>query len=658
MARRIDTLSARRRAAPPPRQSRVRRESREAHRDRERPPRLSWLPPTGQPVDLPYTAVRTRRQLHGGQQMPSVASNPVLSAELITGTEAAVAASPANPTHAQAARRLSGSRAHGSPNNRRLHLVMRTQSPKTVRATWISYLLRALGALRPLAAAAGRPTIDNKLHISPARLDRPTLCCLGVQLPFSGDANLNSSVTMQYRESGTTTWNTALPLWRVHPEVVTQETVSLNYAGSMFDLRADAAYDIQLTISDPDGIVDQNNNTLGPQTVVTLTARTRALPGDAKTPRPVSVLSSAGLTNALNAAQPGDTITIAPGTYHGHWLITKSGTADNPIVIRGMNTLDPNGNYIDTTILDGDNCGACNVLAVYGSYVHVEWLTIQNAVRALRSFNATTHAQTGTAGNVFRRLHTVNTAYGIGGASSGGAQTDFYIADNVLEGRIAWPTTCLIDSSCGSSSIDGIAIWGHGHVVAHNRLSGFGDAIANRMTGARANDFYGNDIRWNYDDGTELDGSEGNVRYFRNRISNSWEGISLQPINGGPAYIFRNIGINIQNEALKMHAQSRYEPSGYLAYNNTFFSNSYGHAWNNQASGTCHYFVIQNNLFQGPVPLTTNEVDVTCGQDHATIDYNGYSTDGSFAFVLNGKYTTFADFGSLQAGSGLEQNGQ
>lgn len=492
---------------------------------------------------------------------------------------------------------------------------------------------------------------DNVLHISPVQLDRPTLISLGVKLPITGDDNLNASVTVNYRLSGSTTWKQALSLFRVHPEVVTQETVTPNLAGSIFDLRANTAYDIQLTISDPDGIVDQNNVNLGTQTLVTLTGvATRAVPGDPATPRIVNVTTAAQLTSALSAAQPGDVITLAAGTYNGNWLISASGTAQNPIVIRGANTF-VNSTYNDLTILDGGNCRSCNVLEVYGSYTHVEWLTIQNASRAWRSFNATT-------ANVYRRLHTRNTDYGHIGANAGGAQTDFYFADNILEGRIAWPTTCLTQKSCKLSSVDGIGIWGHGHVVAHNTISGFGDAIANWLVGARALDFYGNDVLMAYDDSTEMDSSEGNIRYFRNRLYNTWEGPSVQPVNGGPAYIFRNIGVNVQNEQIKIHPNGTNETSGLLIYNNTFVSNSFGKAWNNQDSRSCHYWVAQNNIFQGPVPLTANEVDVTCHQDHVTIDYDSYNTDGKFAFTLNGVYTTFVNFLNLQAGSPLEHNGQ
>ncbi|PYV92596.1 MAG: hypothetical protein DMG05_03975 [Acidobacteria bacterium] len=495
---------------------------------------------------------------------------------------------------------------------------------------------------------------DDVLHISRTQLDRPTLSALGVKQPITGDDNLNASVTVKYRVSGShTSWAQApeaLPLFRVHPEVVTQEVVTPNFAGSIFDLRANTAYDIQLVVSDPDGIVDETNVNLGTQTMLTLTGVTRAVPGDPVTPRIVNVNTAAQLTSALSAAQAGDIITLAAGTYSsGNWQIASSGTLENPIVIRGANTF-VNGTYTDLTILDGRNCQRCNVLEVYGSYIHVEYLTIQNAVRAIRTFNPTT-------ANVFRRLHFRDTDYGIMGSNSSvSVQTDFYIADNIMEGRIAWPKTCLTDKTCRLSSVDGIGIYGHGHVVAHNRVSGYGDAIANWLVGARANDFYGNDILWTYDDTSEMDGSEGNVRYSRNRLTNMWEGPSLQPINGGPLYIFRNVVVNVQNEQLKMHPNGSNPPSGMLAFNNTFVSA--GKAWNNQTSATCHYFVIENNLFVGPSPQSDREVDVTCNQDHWTLDYDSYNTDGKFSFVLGGVYTTFDNFRNLQTTSPLEHNGQ
>src|SRR5947208_2618301 len=122
---------------------------------------------------------------------------------------------------------------------------------------------------------------------------------------------------------------------------------------------------------------------------------------------------AASLAAALNAAQPGDVITIADGTYASHFLITASGTADDPIVIRGSSEAG--------TILDGQGSSG-NVLDVYGSFVHVERLTLQNANRALRFQGAATE------GNVARRLHIRDVRLGIGSRQD---QRDFYLCDNV-----------------------------------------------------------------------------------------------------------------------------------------------------------------------------------------------------------------------------------
>ena len=78
-------------------------------------------------------------------------------------------------------------------------------------------------------------------------------------------------------------------------------------------------------------------------------------------------------------------------------------------------------------ILDGGGCTGCNVLEMYGNYVHIESLTIQNATRAIR-FQTPAHDD-----NVVRRVHIGNVALGIGSQPD---QQDFYIGDNILEGRL------------------------------------------------------------------------------------------------------------------------------------------------------------------------------------------------------------------------------
>ena len=67
------------------------------------------------------------------------------------------------------------------------------------------------------------------------------------------------------------------------------------------------------------------------------------------------------------------------------------------------------------------------------------------------------------------------------------------------------------------------------------------------------------------DDGSELDYSERNVRCYENRFTNVYQGISTQPVYGGPVYIFRNALYNVVQEPFKMHNS----PSGVLIFLNT-----------------------------------------------------------------------------------------
>jgi hypothetical protein len=486
-------------------------------------------------------------------------------------------------------------------------------------------VLRVAAALFFILSVAGA---DNVLHPGTPQFDRPTLMALGIKLPVSGDDNYNAKVTVRYRKAGTKAWREALPLHRVHPEVVQGWTVEPQFSGSVFDLRPANTYDITLHVTDPDGPVDQ---------VFTLTGTTRGIPKDPPNPNVLRASDTAGFKAALSNAQPGDVIVLANGVYSGQFSLGHgiSGTPENPIVIRGESQ--------EGVILDGAGC-SCNVLEVYESFVHVERLTIQNATRALRFQGK------GAEGNVVRRVHTRDTTLGLG---SNPDQKDFYIADNVMEGRLRWPQIYTDDNGAHSND-DGIKVEGFGHVVSHNRISGFGDAMKVEQDGARAVDFYGNDVLTCYDNGIELDGSEANSRAIRNRFTNCYATLSVQPIFGGPAYLLRNVVVNTVHEQMKFHALGGTpprEPSGIYAYHNTFVSPV--RPLNLESSNASHYFEIRNNLFVGPAQIYDRRtVNWSAPFDHGIFDYNGYYPDGDFKFT-NLRIPSFAAL----AQAGLELHG-
>ena len=485
-----------------------------------------------------------------------------------------------------------------------------------------------------LVASTARARADDVLHVGVPVLDPPTLVALGVSLPITGDDNFNATVTLRYRVAGTTTWSDAMPLVHVHAEVVTGLTVTPQFAGSVFDLRPATSYELELHATDPDGAID---------TTLMLAGQTRPVPAsDPADPHAVPVTTAGALTTALTNAQPGDVITLADGTYAGTFGITASGTADDPIVIRGTTR--------DGTVLDGGGCTGCNVLEIYGSYVHVENLTLQNASRALKFQTA------GATDIVIRRIHIRDVTIAM---SSLPDQQNFYIADNLLEGRLVWPCVyASTDTACnGNPAVsgthandDGIQVMGNGHVVAHNTISGFGDAMKTEEDGAVSVDFYGNDVLWSYDNAIELDGSARNTRALRNRITNVYAPLSFQPIYGGPGYAIRNVIVNSPDEPFKLHSEGSTPTVGAVILHNTVIRGQREVQCSTNVSPL--YFTVIDNLMIGPTTLPADGHAVSWdlpGIGTATIDYNGFYPDGMFEYGYGGTGATYASFAAAVA---------
>jgi hypothetical protein len=494
-------------------------------------------------------------------------------------------------------------------------------------------------ALLVVLALGGVARADDVLHPGTPALDPPTITALGVWLPITGDDNFTATVAVRYRATGTTAWHDAVPLQHVHVEAVTGFTVTPGFGGSIFDLAPGTSYDLELHATDPDGGVDQT---------LTLTGTTRRVPGDPAHPHAVTVTDGASLTAALAAAKAGDVITLAAGTYSGQFALHADGTADDPIVITGAG---------DATILDGGGCDPCNVVEIYGSYVHVERLTIQHASRALR------FQTPGAIGDVVRRVHIKDVTLAIGSQPD---QKDFYIADNLVEGRLAWPCVYSSDDpTCNAggqhglhANDDGIHVEGTGHVIAHNTISGFGDAMKTEQDGAVSIDFIGNDVLSTYDNGIELDGSLRNTRALRNRFTNTFATLSFQPIFGGPAYAIRNVLVNVADEQFKLHARGGDLTVGAVILHNTIVRGV--RAVQMSTSDIPSWFTVEDNLFVGPAavgdahPVRWDTPSVST----ATIDHDGIFPDGmmEFGYTSTGGIT-YPSFAAMVAAGRYETHG-
>ena len=372
--------------------------------------------------------------------------------------------------------------------------------------------------------------------------------------------------------------------------------------------------------------------------------------------------------------QPGDIIKIHGGLYQGvllnypdwhnipfdgtYWFTAK-GTAERPIVIEAAGD--------GEVIFDGQ--GAANLFNVMATDHHIfQGLTFRNVDRV---FEAGRKHLAGASNLTVRNCRFENVGEGLRTEYAG--SKNFLIQDNVIIGRddryrlFGWAAhregfipygTHLLDSYYG------IKVYGSGHVIAHNSIAFFHDSIGISTYGtpeeeqelkAVSIDIYNNDLHLQVDDFVEADGGVHNIRVMRNRGVNAAEnGISAQPVFGGPAYYIRNVLYNVPlGGALKIHGGV----PGLTAYHNTFITeNNTGARYPNSN--------FRNNLFLGTDgPTVVSSLHFTT--PYSVADFNGYrpnrgpdSPENQFRWLTpEGKGAEFRTLESFSKASGLEENG-
>ena len=467
-----------------------------------------------------------------------------------------------------------------------------------------------------LVLLACRATAGDPVGPGTLTLDPPTYVCLGVKWIVRGDANANARVELEYRKEGKGKWLRGMDLFRVETAAVPeQERPKLGeslFAGSVLDLAEDTEYELRLTLKDPDG----------GSTVRELKSRTKKTPQAYSAGRTLHVIPGAsddsgvvstpgtgsaddpflGLKTAEAAARPGDTVMVHAGIYKGEWEVRRDGEPGKPIVWKGAGD--------GEAVIDGQGDAKTRperTISASGRHdLHFENLVVRNA-KWLAVFNRGKRI-------VLRGCHLSGCSYAIvaTGQQEGRLVEDILIEDNVIEGPSTWPRTKGIEDARG------VQIEGLGSTVRYNRLRGFADGIDTFSTPpCAAIDIYGNEISEMTDDGIETDYSVRNVRCFRNRLTNVFQGISAQPVWGGPVYIIRNAMYNVEQEIFKLHNG----PSGVLMFHNTSVKAGVPLVLypGGERVGNC---VSRNNLFIG---TTAGYAYETTGKmENCDYDYDGF----------------------------------
>ena len=542
------------------------------------------------------------------------------------------------------------------------------------------------------------PTLPSAIIIG-----RPTLESIGFRWPIKADYNRNGTVKVAYRQKGDEAWLPAQNMLRMMFEETGFSRLSWaytcpnQYAGSILNLELGTTYEIKLTLDDPDGGSCEK----------VISATTRKELKAYSEGNTINVYPGS-LRSAYAEAQPGDTLLLHPGTYsfksrHDEQRyddskkyifppvpdeqsaiyakfsnavedsavrFNKSATLERPITIRGVDSA--------TVIIDG---GTSAVLFNFtdARYHCFENMTLQNAEFIYFSNNA--------KGITIRDCVIRDCRYGIVAGTgdldklytqspeSTNKVEDVDISNNYITGN--WPKTKWTDGwgmyvkMVGYEKLrlnTGILLGGQGHAIYHNQVSQFWDGIDiyyivspqkdERYHNADI-DIYNNNIFSCPDDCIEADFGVSNIRVFKNWVSNSHQGISLQPVFGGPAYVYKNVVFNIKEFAFKLSRS----PAGALIFNNTCIVARGGHfspEWQNSQ--------LVNNLFIGIFDVETGPLwsGVSTPQT-SVLDYNGYNKTGIgkvlfvYAFpespILTKGYHIFENLEELSEKTIWENNG-
>ncbi len=400
----------------------------------------------------------------------------------------------------------------------------------------------------------------------------PTLNNITVEWAITGDTDLDGAVAVRYRPVGAGAFAQGFNLRRVPAASNLGFSWGNRHSGSVFDLMPGTDYEIELTLTDPDGGNAQ-------QVVM---ATTRPIPAP-MAGAPVRNVTPQNLTSTIAAAVAGDILLFGAGTYPG-FTFARDGTAGAPIVLRGTPGAQVNG----------------SLELLNRNFVHIDSLTINGRIR----FNSSDHIA------VTRCTINATVATGGHGIVTFLRSENAYIADNVVDGTTTWAESSF--GAAGNNLGEGILVTGPGHVIAHNRVSGMRDDISFLEEGEADDQFsidvIDNDLSEGADDAIEADFCFHNCRIMRNRATNAFIAFSSQPGLGGPTYFIRNVAYNVVNVPFKLYRGS----IGDVLLHNTIVKQ--GDAFGLYAGFPVARLFTRNNLFLGGPGGTYNGLNSGSGR--------------------------------------------
>lgn len=520
----------------------------------------------------------------------------------------------------------------------------------TANTGWAAFLL---GALFVSAIPAGAQTGITAGSLVLAS----TFESISVRAGYSGDTNANGSASIRFRPAGSSTWlNAYTPIVDRRTTVSgVANTLVRQFRGSIVGLAPGTSYEVQVTLSDADGVsgsatLSGSVSTLA--TTVPLGGTTWyvddvASGGDGSSATPFN-----SITTAITSASAGDTIFIRQGSYPA-FTISKSGTASGWIALVGENR--------DTTFVNGG--AVTNNITVNADFVQILNL------RFRQSRNNSVEVSSGRhhvwLGNLYHENVSSSQSYNDGGVVLNSGNHHVYVLDNtILSASLTsapivgsrWDSPGAGIHVNGSMSTEGTFVF-KGNTI----IGGFRDCIGNSgesLGGSTRDntDISGNTISGCKDDAIQMEGDDVNLRIWGNDVTanNGYSAIATQASFLGPVYVYRNI----VRHSWTGGAGSAFKIGGAVFtfyFHNTIETSGSAHdgfAGDRQTSGQ----VLRNNI----IVARANPLYCMGSMNGSTYDYNLYYRASGGPIVSNwgcaggGDYYSAAEFSSA---TGQERNG-
>jgi len=523
------------------------------------------------------------------------------------------------------------------------------------------WILLLMGVLALAACRTEPPRVDDKPSVivfphepsgepsGPPRTGAlrtyATLYSAGLEWRFSGDPEGNASCTLRYRKFGEEAWQEAWPPYRIRftpPQPVAGKNETFDgCAGSIFFLQPGTIYELWVKREDPDGADDQG-------LVRVRTHNEPAIPENAHTYHVVPGSGGGtgtvadpyrGIEEAQRHARPGDVFLLAAGEYagfaadtiwlhvggyEGRWVVWKA--AEDGVVFTDPVRIAADYVWLEGVHLRGDSGG--------------------HDGRGLRTEDAPKRVV--IKNNTFTGFH-YSIVFNYGG-EAWVIENNTIIGDKDLRECLDDRGEEIHDDRCPSASYGGEGIELNrtsGHTVAYNSISRVADGISYPLENT---DIFGNEIFDVTDDGIEPDLGYANIRVWNNRITNArHNGLSFQPMNGGPWYFIRNQVAAPRESTLKLRQPSRV----LLAHNLLIGWNGAVTAYRGESMRRIDSL---NNLY---VSVSGSYVWELYGEGPvvARLDHDGFDWDGaSMAFKWDASHR-YRDLAAFQQATGLEPHG-